>query len=137
MSQKVAPRRLNFVLLGGFAGLALLLAAVGLYGLMANLVTQRTGEIGLRMALGAQRGDVLKLVIGRGLKLAMLGSVIGIVASFVLLRLLSTLLIGVSATDPITFGLVVLLLMVVSLLACLLPARRATRVDPLVALKEE
>jgi len=136
MSQKVAPRRLNFVLLGGFAGLALLLAAVGLYGLMANLVAQRTGEIGLRMALGAQRADVLKLVLGRGLRLATWGSFIGLVASFALLRLLSTLLIGVSATDPLTFGFVVLLLMVVALVACLIPARRATRVDPLVALKE-
>jgi putative ABC transport system permease protein len=137
MSEKVAPRRLNLVLLGSFAGLALLLAAIGLYGLMSNLVVQRTGEIGLRMALGAQRGDVLRLVVMRGLKLALLGSVIGIAASVALLRFMSTLLVGVTATDPITLVAVSVLLLLVAALACLVPAKRATKVDPLVALKYE
>jgi putative ABC transport system permease protein len=137
MSEKVAPRRLNLVLLGSFAGLALLLAAIGLYGLMSNLVLQRTGEIGLRMALGARRADVLRLVIVRGLKLALLGSVMGLGASFLLLRFMSTLLVGVTATDPLTLVFVSLLLMLVAAIACLVPAQRATKVDPLVALKYE
>ena len=137
MSEKVAPRRLNLVLLGSFAGLALLLAAIGLYGLMSNLVLQRTGEIGLRMALGARRGDVLRLVVMRGLKLALMGAVIGIIASLVLLRFMSGLLVGVTATDPITLVLVSMLLLFVAAIACLVPAKRATKVDPLVALKYE
>jgi len=137
MSEKVAPRRLNLVLLGSFAGLALLLAAIGLYGLMSNLVLQRTGEIGLRMALGARRGDVLRLVVMRGLKLAVMGAVIGIVASLVLLRFMSGLLVGVTVTDPITLELVSMLLLFVAAIACLVPAKRATKVDPLVALKYE
>lgn len=137
MSEKVAPRRLNLVLLGSFAGLALLLAAIGLYGLMSNLVLQRTGEIGLRMALGARRADVLRLVIMRGLKLALLGSVMGLGASFLLLRFMSTLLVGVTATDPLTLVLVSLILMLVAVIACLVPAKRATKVDPLEALRYE
>lgn len=137
MSEKVAPRRLNLILLGGFAGLALLLAAVGLYGVMANLVTQRTGEIGLRVALGATRGDVLKLIVGRGMKLTLVGALFGIAASFALLRLMASLLVGVTTTDPWTFALVALVVMLVAFVACYLPARRALKVDPLVALKEE
>jgi len=137
MSEKVAPRRLNLVLLGAFAGLAVLLAAIGLYGLMSNLVLQRTSEIGLRMALGARRADVLRLVIMRGLRLALVGSLIGIGASVLLLRFMSTLLVGVTATDPLTLVLVSLILMLVAAVACLVPARRATKVDPLVALKYE
>jgi len=137
MSDKVAPRRLNLVLLGSFAMLALLLAAIGLYGLMSNLVLQRTGEIGLRMALGARRGDVLRLVVMRGLKLAVLGAVIGIAASFAALRFMSSLLVGVTATDPLTLVLVSLILLFVAAIACLVPAKRATKVDPLVALKYE
>jgi ABC-type antimicrobial peptide transport system permease subunit len=137
MSAKVAPRRLNLVLLGSFAGLAVLLAAIGLYGLISNLVLQRTAEIGLRMALGARRADVLRLVIMRGLKLALLGSVIGMGASVLLLRFMSTLLVGVTATDPLTLVLVSLILMIVAAIACFVPATRATKVDPLEALKSE
>jgi len=137
MSAKVAPRRLNLLLLGSFAGLAVLLAAIGLYGLMSNLVLQRTAEIGLRMALGARRADVLRLVIMRGLRLALLGALIGIGASVLLLRFMSTLLVGVTATDPLTLVLVSLILMLVAAVACLVPARRATKVDPLVALRYE
>jgi len=137
MSAKVAPRRLNLVLLGSFAGLAVLLAAIGLYGLMSNLVLQRTSEIGLRMALGARRADVLRLVIMRGLKLALLGSVIGMGASFLLLRFMSTLLVGVTATDPLTLVLVSVILMAVAAIACFVPATRATKVDPLEALRSE
>ena len=137
MSEKVAPRQLNLVLLASFAGLALLLAAIGLYGLMSNLVVQRTGEIGLRMALGARRADVLRLVIMRGLKLALLGSVIGMGASLLFLRFMSTLLVSVTATDPLTLSMVSLVVMLVAVIACLIPAKKATKVDPLVALRHE
>jgi len=137
MSEKVAPRRLNLVLLGSFAGLALLLAAIGVYGLMSNLVVQRTSEIGLRMALGACRTDVLRLVLMRGLKLALVGSVIGIGASLLFLRSMSTLLVGVTSTDPLTLLLVSLIVMSVAVVACLVPAKKATNVDPLVALRHE
>jgi predicted permease len=135
MATAIAPRRLNLVLLGGFALLALTLAAVGIYGVMANMVAQRTVEIGLRIALGAQQSDVLRLVIGRGLTLTMTGAAIGLAAAFALTRIMASLLFGVSATDPITFFGVAVLLTAVSLLACYMPARRAMKVDPIVAIR--
>jgi putative ABC transport system permease protein len=137
LAGSVAARRFNLVLLGLFAALALALAGVGLYGVLAYGVSERTREIGVRMALGAHRRRVLALVIRQGLTLAAVGIAIGVVLAFACSRLLRTSLFGVTTTDPVTYVAIPLLLIVVALLSSYLPARRATRVDPLVALRVE
>jgi len=137
MDKSVAPRRFNMLLLGVFALAGLALAAVGLYGVISYTVTQRTREIGVRMALGARRADVLRLLVGEGMKLALIGALLGLGGALVLTRLLKTLLFGVSATDPLTFIVIAALLIVVALLACWIPARRAASMDPLVSLRIE
>ena len=137
VSRSVAGQRFNLILLGLFAALGLLLTAVGIYGVMAYSVSQRTREIGVMIALGAQPGNVLKLIIKQGMTLALVGVVIGLGASFALTRVIKSLLFNVSATDALTFGAVSLTLTSVALLACWIPARRATKVDPIIALRYE
>jgi putative ABC transport system permease protein len=137
LNQAIAQRRLNMMMLGAFALVALLLATSGIFGLMAYTVAQRTHEIGIRMALGAQKRDILKLVFGQGMSLTMIGLGLGLAAAFWLTRLMSSLLFGVSATDPLTFLSLALLLAIVALIACYIPARRAMKVDPMIALRYE
>jgi hypothetical protein len=137
IASSVAPRQFNLLLLGSFAALALLLASVGMYGVMAYDVARRTHEIGIRMALGARAADVVKMIVGQGMRLAVAGIGIGLLAALGLTRLMENLLFGVSATDPLTFVLIPLLLAAVALLACRLPARRATKTDPMLALRCE
>jgi putative ABC transport system permease protein len=134
IADSIAPRRLSVILLGVFAGVAVLLASVGIYGVMSFLVVQRTHEIGVRMALGAQRSDVLRLVVGHALKLVGIGTVVGLLLAFMSTRALSALLYSVGAFDPTTFIFVTIALAAVALLASYIPALRATRADPMLAL---
>jgi putative ABC transport system permease protein len=133
----IAIPRFNTLLLGIFAGLALVLTAIGLYGVISYSVAQRTHEIGIRIALGAQPSEMMRLVIGQGVRLALVGVGLGLIAALAFTHFLSSLLFGVTTTDPISFVTVVTTLLLVVLLACYIPARRAMRVDPMVALRYE
>ena len=137
MAESTARTNFNTLLLAVFASAALLLAAIGIYGLISYSVEQRTQEIGVRVALGAGREQVLKMILGQGMRLAAIGIVLGLVSAFGLSRVLSSLLFGVKAADPLTFAMVAGTLAVVALLATFVPARRATRIDPLMALRHE
>jgi putative ABC transport system permease protein len=136
-SHALSSARFTFLLIGCFAGLALVLACVGIFGVMAYSVTQRTHEIGIRIALGAQQRDVLHMVLGQGARLLIAGVILGWIAAFSLTRVMVGLLYGVHASDPWTLAGVSALLAVVTIAACILPARRATKVDPIVALRHE
>ena len=137
ISDSISDRKFSMVLLGTFAALALLLSSIGIYGVVSYLMVERTHEIGIRMALGAQRKDVLALVLSEGVRLTLLGAAIGIAAALGLTRLMANLLYGISATDPVTFAAVPIVLLGVAMLACCIPARRAMRVDPMTALRYE
>lgn len=135
--QATTESRFYVALLSAFAAIAAALAAVGIYGVMSYSVSQRTNEMGIRIALGAERGGILRLVVGQGLRVAAAGAGVGVVGALLLTRLMSGLLYGVGATDPGTFIAVTLLLCAVAIVACYIPARRATRIDPLKALRSE
>jgi putative ABC transport system permease protein len=137
VGDSVARHKFSMLLMGLFAVVALALAAVGIYGVMSYSVVQRTHEIGIRMALGAQTSDLMRLVIGRGMKLTLLGIAIGLAASLALTRLMKTLLFGISVTDWATYSEIAVMLAAVAFLACFLPAHRASRVDPMIALRQE
>jgi ABC-type antimicrobial peptide transport system permease subunit len=137
VADSIAAERFSMILLGAFAAIALLLAAVGIYGVLSYLVGQRTREIGVRMALGAQRLDVLRLILADGARMTLAGVCIGTVAALGLTRLMSSMLFGVKPTDPLTFVAVAVLLCAIALLACFVPAQRAMKVDPMVALRYE
>ena len=137
ISNSLASRRFSMILMGVFAALALMMASIGVYGVISYLTSQRTHEIGIRMALGAGKSDVLMMVVRQGLKAVLVGVAIGIAGAFALTRFLASLLFGVKPTDPLTFTAVSLLLIVVALLACYIPARRASKIDPMVALRYE
>jgi putative ABC transport system permease protein len=137
ISDSVAQPRFNSALLGAFAGVALLLTAIGLYGVMAYSVTQRTQEIGIRMALGARPSDALRLIIGQGMTLVFIGVALGLGGAFAATRLIRGLLFDIGPTDPLTFASVAALITLIALLACYIPARRATKVAPMIALRCE
>jgi ABC-type antimicrobial peptide transport system permease subunit len=137
IANSLAARRFSMTLLGIFAGLALLLASVGIYGVVSYVAGQRTQEIGVRIAMGAQRSEVLRMVLAQGAAMAAFGLVIGLVAALALTRLMATMLFAISAADPLTYLCVVALLFVVSMAACWMPARRASRLNPVDALRYE
>jgi putative ABC transport system permease protein len=137
LDSEVSDRRVQTALLAAFAGLALLLSTVGMYGVLSYTVAQRTGEIGLRMALGARQPDILRMVVGRGVLMVGLGIAMGTAAAFGLTRALSSLLFGVTAADPATFAVVAILLLLIGLIASYIPARRAAALDPMIAIQHE